>query len=185
MALRRTFLHFLAVPGLSSVLTAQAQPSRSPALADGGKETVLGRYSTSSAAPPPELAEPLEIVATVTFPRATVRTVGEAVRHMLARTGYRLHGNAMTTPPGVNEFLDLPLPESQRQIGPYRVRSILDVLLGSAWQWHSDPLKRVVWFSPSSPDSSHAAAPELPVQGLSEPATATPIPVREVAPLGS
>jgi conjugative transfer region protein (TIGR03748 family) len=119
------------------------------ALVDGGSTVVLGRYSTAPAEPPPELARPLEVVASLSFPRQTVRSIGEAVQHLLTRSGYRL-----AVPPdeggAVARFLALPLPESQRQLGPYRVRSLLGILLGSAWAWQGDPMTREIRIHPGN-----------------------------------
>src|SRR5690606_20748713 len=98
----------------------------------------------ASADPPPEVVEPLEIVATLSYPRQTVTTIGQALAYTLLRTGYRL-GDSAALPQEARDYLQLPLPESQRQIGPYRVRSILSALLGVAWQVRSDAMSRVVW----------------------------------------
>ena len=52
--------------------------------------------------------------------------------------------------PQAARLLTLPLPESQRALGPYRARTVLEVLTGSSWTWHEDPVQRLVWFTVKS-----------------------------------
>lgn len=151
-------------------------PTVTPALSSDGQVVVLSRYTSTAADPPAELAEPLQVVVSLSYPRGTVSTVGDAIRHTLARSGYRLSMDAAA--PDAATFLQLPLPESQRQIGPYRVQSVLDVLLGSAWQWHSDPRSRAVWFSATGHDAAQAA-PLVQAIPTHSPGAATSTPVRE------
>lgn len=120
-----------------------------PPLVDGNKRLMLGRYSTAEAQPQQGLAEPLELVAQITFPREQVATIGEAIDYTLLRTGY-----AMPDPKGLapdaQRFLALPLPEAQRTLGPFSVQDILNVLVGKAWQWQNDHVTRRVWFTLAS-----------------------------------
>jgi type IV pili sensor histidine kinase/response regulator len=111
-------------------------------LTDSGRSVVLGRYSTSSADPPSDLIEPVNAVASLTFPRQTVRSIREAIDYALLRSGYRFDDGAVDD--AGRRFLELPLPESQRQIGPYPLSTILSVLMGSAWQPAVDLAGRVV-----------------------------------------
>ncbi|CAN7764260.1 hypothetical protein LJR039_007230 [Pseudorhodoferax sp. LjRoot39] len=126
----------------------------------GGADTlVLGRYTSAQAQPPEDLAEPLAVVVSMTFPRSTVTTVGDALRHALMRSGYRL---AMEQPGVAAEFLALPLPESQRQLGAYRLMAVLETLTGPAWDWHSDRYRRTVWFTqPAAPEPVANVQPTL------------------------
>ncbi|MFP5478030.1 MAG: TcpQ domain-containing protein [Gammaproteobacteria bacterium] len=164
---------------------------------------VLNRYSTASTEPPAELLEPLDVVAALSFPRQNVSTIGEALGYALLRTGYRLIA-AASIPQEARDYLALPLPESQRQIGPYKVRLILGALMGTAWQLRTDPLTRVVWIEPagayahriagragSAPGASAqdgASAPPVPPTPIPAPAstppvaTAVPVPVPATAP---
>ena len=130
--------HTVLLPAL--VLCAASWAQTSSSLTASG-ELVLGRYSTQSAEPAIEASEPLDVVAQLSFPRANVRTIGDAIRHTLLRTGYELADTSQMVPEA-GSFLNLPLPESQREVGPYRVKAILDVLTGSTWQWQRDPLRR-------------------------------------------
>ena len=114
----------------------------------------LGRYTTAPAQPPADLADPLAVVVSITFPRSTVATVGDALRHALMRSGYRL---AMEEPGVASDFLALSLPESQRQVGAFRLQAVLETLTGTAWTWHSDPYRRTVWFTQAAKPVSVAA----------------------------
>lgn len=146
--------------GAAAWQAAAAQVSVAAARS-GGDELVLGRYTTSSARPPSELAHPLEVVVAITFPRSAVATVGEAVHHALLRSGYRLEQSELAEP--AQSFLRLPLPESQRQVGPYRLQAVLDLLVGSAWHWHTDHAQRRVWFTGALTPTASAAeeAPQV------------------------
>ncbi len=139
-----------AIPRHSMVLmvallvAATAAAQTAPTTREG--LLVLGRYTTQAAEPPPGAGEPLDVVAQISFPRAQVRTIGDAVQHTLLRTGYTL-AEGVELAPEAGQFLTLPLPESQREVGPYRVQAILDVLLGPTWEWHRDPVRRRLWFT--------------------------------------
>lgn len=117
-----------------------------PALVDGNTRVMLGRYSTVDAVPQQSLSEPLELVAQITFPREQVTTIGDAIEYTLLRTGYALP-DPKGLPADVQRFLTLPLPEAQRTLGPFSVQDILNVLVGKAWQWQTDPVTRRVWFT--------------------------------------
>lgn len=125
----------------------------------GADELMLGRYTTSFAQPPSEVVQPLEVVVAITFPRSTITTVGEAVQHALLRSGYRLDQSELAGP--AVSFLLMPLPESQRHVGPYRLQAVLDLLVGSAWHWHADHSQRRVWFA-GAPAQAASAKAELP-----------------------
>ena len=90
--------------------------------------------------------EPLDLVAQITFPREHVVNVGDAIEHTLLRTGYVLVERSALSADAAR-FLQLPLPEAQRSLGPFSVQGILDVLVGPAWNWHRDNVRRKVWFT--------------------------------------
>lgn len=143
----------------ASAAAAMAQEAASAGGSIDGDQMQVGRYTTVRAKPAEEASQPLLVMARIHFPRQTVRTVGEAVRHTLLRTGWQLASGGLS--PDARRVLDLPLPESQRVLGPYRVRTILDVLLGSSWQWHEDPVRRTVWFTLTQGQPSQLA-PAMP-----------------------
>lgn len=141
--------HKLTLTGVLALVASAAAIAQAPARPiplelDG--EMQVGRYTTASAEPAAEVSDPLAVQARLTYPRQTVRSVGDAIDHTLLRTGWRLVSPSALEPDAAR-FLGLPLPESQRTLGPYRVRTILNVLLGSTWEWHEDPVQRLVWFT--------------------------------------
>jgi len=123
-------------------------------------ELRLARYTTQSGSPEPQTGQPLAVVATVSFPRGQIRTVGDAVHHLLARTGFALVPAAQLDD-SARRFLDLPLPESHRRLGPYRVDEMLQVLLGDAWSLQVDPMQRSVRFQADGCAEDPAITAEL------------------------
>jgi type IV pili sensor histidine kinase/response regulator len=120
---------------------ASAQAVAAP-IADGVQ---LGRYTTVEPIPAPSVGSPMTVIATVSFPRGYVQTVGDAVRYLLVRTGYQLVDEAQLDD-AARKLLRLPLPESHRRLGPYRVDAMLQALLGDAWQLQIDAMTRSVRF---------------------------------------
>lgn len=120
--------------------------STATTLVEGNSRVLLGRYTTAEAEPTKALYEPLQLVAQITFPREHVTTIGDAINHTLLRTGYSL-AQPQSLPAQASGFLNLPLPEAQRTLGPYTVQDILDVLVGPAWKWQRDQVRRIVWFT--------------------------------------
>lgn len=129
----------------TAAAAVQPAPARAAALPDAAQQRIA-RYTSMTARPAPQAADPLDTWARITYPRQTVRTVGDAIDHTLMRTGWRL-ADAQAFDAQVQNLMALPLPESQRELGPYPVRTTLDVLTGKGWQWHEDPVRRLVWFS--------------------------------------
>lgn len=181
--------HILLAASLLLLLSASASRAQSPILVDHPAEQRLGRYTTQGTEPPAEASEPLQVVAYISFPRETVRTISDAVHHTLMRTGYALVAPSSLAPEA-SRFLTLPLPESQRELGPYRVQAILDVLLGKTWQWHCDPVQRRLWFTvapryasllqPTAQAPTHvvpvaSATAATPADDAHTPATVTPV----------
>lgn len=109
------------------------------------EEARVGRYSTTALAPPPSARAPLAVVATVSFPRGHVQTVGEAIEHLLIRTGYRLDQQRLTGTAAA--VLSMPLPDAHRRLGPYRVDQMLSVLLGDPWVLSIDSASRTVSYA--------------------------------------
>ena len=140
----------VSLPLLMGLISGQAaaQTGTGMAATDGGQVQV-GRYTTQAGAPVATLADPLSVFAQLSYPRQTVNTVGEAMAHTLVRTGFRMVPTEALDEQARN-FMSLPLPESQRRMGPHKVSDLLKTLLGPAWQLHSDPVTRQVWFTRSS-----------------------------------
>lgn len=108
------------------------------------KEIQVGRYSTTTTAPTPAQAELLSTTVTLRFPER-IQTVGEAVRYLLQRSGYRL-----ADPEGVSSetmaLFALPLPAVHRSLGPTTLREALQTLAGPAFILVQDPVHRLITF---------------------------------------
>jgi len=104
----------------------------------------VGRYSLFAATPTEAQADPLQATITVQFP-VTVRTVGEAVRHILNDSGYRLAGTEVTDAEAIYLFA-LPVPGVHRALGPVSLMQGLQTLVGPAFQLVEDPVHRLIMF---------------------------------------
>ena len=111
----------------------------------------VGRYSLFAATPTEEQVDPLQATVTMLFPK-TVWTVGDAVRHALAESGYRLAGSEVLAPDTAYLFA-MPLPEVHRQLGPMSLQQALETLTGPAFQLVEDPVHRLVAFERYAPAS--------------------------------
>jgi type IV pili sensor histidine kinase/response regulator len=147
-------------PGPAFAATAE-RPGSTELAAD---ETRVGRYTTVSARPAEADANPLAVIAQVHFPRGVVVTVGDAVRYVLLRTGYRL-----VAPEALDERVKtvfaLPLPDHQRVLGPYRVDAMLGALV-QPFRLVADPAARTVSYAaPATSASATAPAPSTAASG--------------------
>jgi type IV pili sensor histidine kinase/response regulator len=149
----------VAIPAASAI---PADRTTSTELA--ADETRVGRYTTVSARPAESDANPLAVIAQVHFPRGVVVTVGDAVRYVLLRTGYRLVAPE-TLDERVKTVFALPLPDHQRVLGPYRVDAMLGAL-GQPFQLVADLAARTVSFAaPATSASATAPAPSTAASG--------------------
>ncbi len=99
-----------------------------------------GRYTERLAVPEPAQVDLLSVVVQVTFPPQVI-TVGEAVRWLLLRSGYRLQVSREES-----GLLELPLPEVHRRLGPVPLRAGLQLLAGPGYRLCEDPVRRTVWY---------------------------------------
>lgn len=152
---------------LAAAASLVAMPAGAQVATGDGSQVQVGRYTTQAGAPVETLSDPLSVFAQLSYPRQTVNTVGEAMAHTLVRTGFRMVPTEALDEPA-RQFLALPLPESQRRMGPHRVSDLLKTLLGPAWQLHSDPVTRQVWFTRSAAAAN--PPPQLPKVVISAPA---------------
>ncbi len=127
----------------ASVPPVPAVPTRQ---AERVQETQIARYTTLSTVPTESDSFPLAVIAKVHFPRAAVHNVGDAVRYLLLRSGYRM-SSPETLDKRVLAIFELPLPDNQRVMGPFRVDTMLETLMGSPYQLVSDPISRTVTFA--------------------------------------
>src|SRR3546814_11091542 len=88
-----------------------------------------GRYTLVELAP---LAAPRDLllqIVDVTVPENARASVGDGLRHVLKRRGYRLSQDT----PATSAFHSLPLPASQFRPGPLPLRDALLALVGCVW----------------------------------------------------
>ena len=96
----------------------------------GEGQMQVGRYTTTVAAPPETTARPLDVYVQLSYPRQTVQTVGDAVRHTLLRTGWRLVEPSALAPQAAH-LLNLPLRASKLLVSvgiDLRPRNLMAVL---------------------------------------------------------
>lgn len=104
----------------------------------------VGRYSILAASPTKAQAELLATTMTVRFPNR-IQTVGEAVRYLLQRSGYRL-ANIESIGLDTAALFGLPLPAVHRSLGPMTLRDALETLAGPAFHLVQDPVHRLITF---------------------------------------
>jgi conjugative transfer region protein (TIGR03748 family) len=142
--------HLFAAICLLCPVTAMAQPNHAAPLVKQ-----LARYTTSLLTPDAAQRNPLASTVQITLPRESVATVGDAVKYVLLRTGYRL---ADGQPAEVTELLALSLPEVHRQLGPYTVNEALAILLGPAFTLDVDAGRRVVAYRSAAVSAATGAS---------------------------
>lgn len=104
----------------------------------------VARYSLLNATPTDAQAELLATTINVTFPER-IQTVGEAIRYLLLRSGYRLAGDEVIEP-DTKALFDLPLPAVHQNLGPMKLRAALETLAGKTFVLIQDPVHRLVSF---------------------------------------
>lgn len=127
----------------------------------GEGETLVNRYTAISLQPGAADIDPTRIVAQVNFPRINTKTVGEAIRYLLIRTGYDLVEESQLDPQVV-ALLAKRLPDSQRTLGPYRVDTMLKILIGPAFDLSTDHASRRISFHPAVQTDAAVRAPGPP-----------------------
>ena len=110
----------------------------------------VGRYSLLVATPTEAQAELLATTMTVRFPER-IQTVGEAVRYLLQRSGYRL-ATAESIGPDTAALFALPLPAVHRSLGPMTLRDALETLAGPVFHLVQDPVHRLISFERCAAD---------------------------------
>ncbi len=108
------------------------------------EDVQVGRYSLFSATPTEAQTELLATTVTVRFPKR-IQTLGEAIRYLLQRSGYRLAAAGSIAPDTVALFT-LPLPAVHRTLGPVTLKDALEMLAGPAFQLVQDPIHRLITF---------------------------------------
>jgi len=114
------------------------------------KDIQVGRYSLSAATPTEAQANLLAATMTVKFSKQ-IQTVGEAVRHLLQSSGYRLAA-AESIGSYAEALFALPLPAVHRSLGPMMLRDALETLAGPAFYLVQDPVHRLISFERCAED---------------------------------
>ncbi len=104
----------------------------------------VGRYTSIEPVASAQQKDLLSVVVTVSF-TDQVQSVGDAMRHILLRSGYRL-ASPQSSDPALPILLQSPLPLVHRQLGPIRIDNALTTLAGPAWDLVIDPVNRLVSF---------------------------------------
>jgi len=101
-----------------------------------------GRYTLVELEPTAAQRDLLLQVIEVALPQGIQATVGNGLRHVLKRTGWRLCEGTTA----MMELDALPLPAAHLHLGPMTVRDALLTLAGSAWELCVDERARQVCF---------------------------------------
>lgn len=136
-----------------------------------------GRYTLVELAPEAAQRDLLLQVIDVSMPATLPATVGDALRYVLLRSGYRLCANDAQA----GALYQFPLPAAHLRLGPITLREALLTLVGPAWDLRIDDTARRVCFAQRVDDGSLSPFDSVPVPA--EPAAAAiPLPWPEVSP---
>lgn len=144
--------------------TVEPEPeARTQTMPDGWVPVVrYGRYTLVELVPEPAQRDLLQQAVEVSIPPMLDASVGDAMRHVLLRSGYRLCDAAEAT-----TLYALPLPAAHLRLGPLMLRDALLTLAGPGWELSVDDETRQVCFSRHGAPTFLSANP---------PGTATPVP---------
>ena len=102
-----------------------------------------GRYTLVEMVPSPTQRDLMQQVIDVSVPGSYDANVGDALRYVLLRSGYRLCDT-----PDTHTLNALPLPAAHLHLGPLTLRDALLTLTGTdAWDLTVDTIHREVCFS--------------------------------------
>ncbi len=126
---------------ISLPVAAQADEPRADDLI---APVMISRYSTLNTGITRAQESLLDNIISVSL-RTDVNSVGTALHEVLAGSGFRL-AELRNSDPYVDVLYQSPLPDIHRDLGPAKVRDLLTVLAGPAWQLITDPVNRLVTF---------------------------------------
>ncbi|MCY1522880.1 integrating conjugative element protein PilL, PFGI-1 class [compost metagenome] len=112
-----------------------------------------GRYTLVELAPTAAQQDLLLQVVDVSIPDTLNASVGDALRHVLRRSGYQLCSGGET-----DALNTLPLPAAHYQLGPMPLREALLLLAGPSRTLQVDHVTRRVCFTLSRHSEASAAA---------------------------
>ena len=169
-SLPRFLCIFAVLSGLlSGCTTTPATPDHIEAPPDetGAEQRLVpvaryGRFTLVELVPEPAQRDLLRQAVEVSIPPMLDASVGDAMRHVLLRSGYRLCDAAEAA-----ALYALPLPAAHLRLGPLMLRDALLTLAGPAWELSIDDSTRQVCFSRHGAPTFLSADP---------PGTATPVP---------
>ena len=131
-------------PALRAALPAPATITLDPgASTDLAPVVRYGRYTLVELVPEPAQRDLMRQVVEVVIPPSLDTNVGDALRHVLRRSGYRLCDTADAT-----ALYALPLPAAHLHLGPLMLRDALLTLAGPSWDVSVDDGSRQVCFKP-------------------------------------
>lgn len=116
-----------------------------------------GRYTLVELAPTEAQRDLLLQVVDVAVPETLHASVGDALRHVLLRSGYR-----MCDGHDADALLTLPLPVAHYRLGPVVLRDALLILAGPAWDLQVDDGTRRICFTQALLDAPEPPRPPLP-----------------------
>ncbi len=180
--------HLIRLPGLllaamasGCAMTHAVPPAPASEATDIAPEAVAefvpvtryGRYALVELAPTAAQHDLLLQVVDVEIPGTLGATVGDALRHLVLRSGYRLCDEQSA------DLLALPLPVAHYRLGPVLLRDALSTLAGPAWDLQVDDGERKVCFIRSLKEAHTPHEPKPPeINRSAEP----PPLIREVSP---
>jgi type IV pili sensor histidine kinase/response regulator len=105
-----------------------------------------GRYTLVELAPSSAQRDLLRQLVQTEIPASRNATVGDALRQVLGRSGYRLCNSA-----DLIALQSLPLPASHHRMGPMMLRDALLTLAGPRWDLSVDDNTRQICFTRLAP----------------------------------
>jgi type IV pili sensor histidine kinase/response regulator len=129
-----------------------------------------GRYTLVELAPTEAQRNLMLQVVDVAVPDTLDATVGDALRHVLQRSGYQLCSGPQT-----DALNALPLPAAHYRLGPIVLRDALLTLAGPAWELHADDGARQVCFSQVITPVDPLTPLPAPIKDAETPAEAFPL----------
>lgn len=103
-----------------------------------------GRYSYVKNTPTTQQANPLKVIVNTKIPQS-IYTVGDSMRFLLLRSGYRLAKDEALSE-SATSLMNLPLPDVHRHINSLSLEVALETLAGKAFQLSVDEVTRTVAF---------------------------------------